>query len=464
MNIFHRIKHLSLKRLRNIHPASLLILSFFCLIVTGAILLKFSISTNVGHLPLIDAVFTATSAVCVTGLVVVDTGSYFTIFGQCVILILIQVGGLGVMTVSVMLFKLIGKNITFKQRMAVQDVFAHSPRTDIFQLLKTIFIFTAIIELLGIGGFFIYWVRYFPVDEAFYLAVFHSISAFCNAGFSVFPDSMMGASGDWFLNVNMCLLIIMGGIGFPVIYDIYIRLTARNIKRPRLTVQTKVVLVTTIALILFGAFFFWILERTHTLSGRPFLETILVSVFQSVSCRTAGFKTIDIALLNDATLMIMTGLMFFGASPGSCGGGIKTTSLAIIVAFTVSRIRKQKHLNLFKKSIPAETVSRCVSLILLCSSLIVFVLFLLLAGNALQSSFNPTFKTRFIAYLFEAVSAFGTVGLSMGITSSLTVWGKMLIILLMFVGRVGVLTFAYIIIGGGTSNGIEYAEEDIMIG
>jgi trk system potassium uptake protein TrkH len=212
-----QIKYSSFKSLLKLHPATLLILSFVSLIITGTFLLKLSISTNIGYISLIDAIFTATSAVCVTGLVVVDTGRYFTIFGQCVILMLIQIGGLGVMTVSVLLFKLIGKNITFRQRMALQETFAHSPRADIFQLLKTIFIFTVIVELIGICVFFIHWVRFFPIGEALYLAVFHSISTFCNAGFSLFSDSMIRASGDWFLNVNMCLLIIMGGIGFPVI-------------------------------------------------------------------------------------------------------------------------------------------------------------------------------------------------------------------------------------------------------
>ncbi len=451
-------------RFLKFHPATIVLSSFLLAIIAGALLLKLPISTNSGHISLIDALFTATSAVCVTGLIVVDTGSYFTFFGQIVILVLIQIGGLGVMTVSVMLFRIIGRNITFRQRMAMQDIFAHTPRGDIFQLLKTIFIFTAIVELIGITGFFIYWVQSVDVARALYLAVFHSISAFCNAGFSLFPDSMTGASGDWLLNLNMCLLIILGGIGFPVVYDVYTKLKSGHQERRKLSVQTKVVFFTTMALIFFGAIMFWVLEKPNILSGRPFGETLLISFFQSVTCRTAGFNTVDISLLSDATLMVMTGLMFFGASPGSCGGGVKTTSLALIVAFTISRIRKQKRLNLFKKSIPVETVSRSVSLMLVCLSLIGLVLFLLLAGNALQGTFVPCLESRFIVYLFETVSAFGTVGLSMGITPSLSLWGKTWIMLLMFVGRVGVLTFAYIIVGGGTEKGVEYAEENIMIG
>lgn len=464
MNVLLQIKNVYLKKLLKIHPASLVIWSFLMVIILGTLLLKLPISAVSGHISLVDAFFTATSAVCVTGLIVVDTGSYFTLFGQIVILVLIQIGGLGVMTVSVMLFRIIGRNITFRQRMVLQDVFAHTPRGDIFQLLKTIFIFTAIVELIGIAVFWICWMGSFPVGRALYLSIFHSISAFCNAGFSLFPDSMMRSSGNWFLNLNLCLLIVLGGIGFPVVYDVYTNFKSRKRERRRLSVQTKVVFVTTIALIVFGAVTFWILEKPHSLSGRPFGETILISLFQSVTCRTAGFNTIDISILNDSTLMMMTGLMFFGASPGSCGGGVKTTSLALIVAFTISRIRKQKRLNLFKKSIPSETVSRCVSLILVCLSLIGLVLFFILADNSIENTSVSALESHFITYLFETVSAFGTVGLSMGITPSLSVWGKCLITILMFIGRVGILTFAYIVVGGGTERGVEYAEENIMIG
>ncbi|PIP39423.1 MAG: ATPase [Desulfobacterales bacterium CG23_combo_of_CG06-09_8_20_14_all_51_8] len=453
------------KNLLKIHPATLIISSFAGLITIGTLLLKLPMAAAAGQIPLIDAVFMAASAVCVTGLTVVDTGNCFTAFGQGVILVLIQIGGLGVMTVSVMLFKLVGRSIGFRQRKALQDMFAHTPRKDIFHLLKTIFIFTAIAESIGAGLLFIYWLRFFPAEKALYLAVFHSISAFSNAGFSVFSDNLCQARAHWLPNFTLCLLIILGGIGFPVANDVYYRLkSSRENSRPRLSVQTKVVLTTTLVLIVFGAAGFWILEQPHILAGRSLSEALLISVFQSVTCRTAGFNTVDIARLTDATLMMMLVLMFFGASPGSCGGGIKTTSIALIAAFTVSRIRKKKRVSLFKKSIPAETVSRCVSLILVCSSLIGVILFLILAGNSLGNSPHVDMDNHFMAYLFETVSAFGTVGLSMGVTSTLSLWGKCWIIALMFIGRVGVLTFAYIVVGGGIASGIEYSEENIMIG
>lgn len=453
-----------LKKLLKIHPATLVILSFVGLISFGALLLRLPFATTAGPIPWIDAVFTATSAACVTGLIVVDTGTYFTNFGQGVLLALMQIGGLGVMTVSVMLFKLVGRSIGFRERKALQDMFAHTPRKDIFHLLKTIFLFTAVVEILGVIFLFIYWHRLFPAGKALYLAVFHSISAFCNAGFSTFSDSMVQARAETLPNITICLLIISGGIGFPVAYDVYNRLKSRDVRRPRLSVQTKVVLSTTLVLILSGAALFFILEKPHILAGRSLSESLLISVFQSVTCRTAGFNTVDIAALTDATLMMMLFLMFFGASPGSCGGGIKTTTVALMAAFTVSRIRGRKRVNLFKKSIPPETVSRCVSLILVCASLIGLILFLILAGNSLENSPHVEMGNHFMAYLFETVSAFGTVGLSMGITSTLSLWGKCWIIVLMFIGRVGVLTFAYIVVGGATERGLEYAEENLMIG
>lgn len=443
----------------------MIISSFVGLILAGTGLLMSPAATRSGNISLIDALFTSTSAVCVTGLTVLDTGSYFTVFGQLIILFLIQVGGLGLMTVSVMLFSLIGRSIPFRHRMALQDVFAHTPREDIVQMVKTIFIFTAAAEIAGAVCLFIRWQQLMPVDQAMYQAVFHSVSAFCNAGFSLFSDNLMKAGGDWTVSVTVCLLIILGGIGFPVVHDIYHRVRTRRVRRSKLTVQTKTVLVTTAALIIIGAVFFWLLEISHAMAGRPVSESILISVFQSITCRTAGYNTIDIGALHDATLILMIFLMFFGASPGSCGGGVKTTTLALIVSFTISRVRRKKRVNMFKKSIPVETVSRSLSLVLVCATLIGIVLFLILTGNAVQSDFIGGAEGRFLGYLFEAVSAFGTVGLSMGATPTLSVWGKSWIILLMLVGRVGILTFSYIVVGGGgASEGIEYAEENIMIG
>lgn len=449
------------KRILKLHPAALVLLSFLLAIVIGTFLLKLPVSVAAEQFSWIDALFTSTSAVCVTGLIVVDTGSHFTIFGQIVILVLIQIGGLGVMTLSVLFFRAFGRRIFIHQQMAVQDMFSHTPQKDIFRLIKSIVIITLCIEAIGTLFLTIHWMREFQFQKAFYTALFHSVSAFCNAGFALFSDSFVRYSDSFLLNTTVCVLIIIGGIGFSVLYELQEWLRLRRKKRFRFSIQTKTVLLTTIILIIFGAFFFSVLENEELLSGRSLSFRILVPVFQSITSRTAGFNTVDISSLNDATHAMIIFLMFFGASPGSCGGGVKTTTLALLTAVAVSRIRRMYRVNLFKKSIPEETVARCTTLVLISIGIIGLVLFFILVEDAMTGfQIDGTFLT----YLFEVVSAFGTVGLSMGATGDLSTWGKCLVILTMIVGRVGVLTFSYIIIGSSPSKGFEKAEENMMIG
>jgi trk system potassium uptake protein TrkH len=453
------------KRALKLHPATLVLSSFLLTISLGALILKLPAATCGGYMDWIDAFFTATSAVCVTGLVVVDTGGFFTTFGQAVILALIQIGGLGVMTISVTLFQWIGRSVSFRQRMALQDLFAHTPREDIFKLVKSIVLFTFGAEALGAVFLTVHWYGAFPLAHAVYLAVFHSVSAFCNAGFALFPDSMVRYSGSPLLNVTLCILIVVGGIGFPVLYDLqsWIRARIGSAKRVRLSVHTKTVLWTTLLLIVSGTLMFALLERSSiTAFGSP-SQRILVPLFQSITCRTAGFNTVDILSLREATLAMMIFLMFFGASPGSCGGGVKTTTLALLASFSLSRLRRQRRVNMFKKSIPVETVTRSISLILISIGTISVALFLLLMGDPVTGS-EAHGAGSFLGYLFETVSAFGTVGLSMGETPYLGIWGKSWIILMMIIGRVGILTLSYIIVGTGPTNGVERSEENLMIG
>ncbi len=451
-------------RMLKIHPAVIVLASFLLAIIIGTITLKLPISTINAGISWVDSLFTATSAVCVTGLVVVDTGTYFSLLGQCVLLALIQIGGLGVMTISVALFRWIGRNISFRHRMVIQDLFAHTPRGDIFNLIKSIMLFTFGAELLGAVFLTIHWSYECSFSEAVYKAVFHSVSAFCNAGFALFPDSLVRYSDNVLLNVTICSLIVSGGIGFPVLYDIQLWLKKRKNQRVRLSIQTKVVLLTIMVLIVSGALIFGLIERSAAGEIQTFGHRFLTSIFQSITCRTAGFNTVEIGSLEDTTIAMMIFLMFVGASPGSCGGGVKTTTLALLTAFTTSRIRRKRRVNIFKKSVPNETVTRSVSLILVSFGIIGLVLFMLLVGDSASGHVVTNSHGAFLAYLFEAVSAFGTVGLSMGVTSDLTVWGKYWIILMMIIGRVGVLAFAYIIVGTGTLNGAEYSEENLMVG
>jgi len=451
-------------RLLKAHPAMLVLGSFLLAMILGMLLLKLPAASRNGRLDWIDAMFTATSAVCVTGLVVVDTGGHFTRFGQGVILGLIQIGGLGVMTLSVILFRWIGKTVSFRQRMVMQDLFAPSPREDIFSLVKSTLLFTFGAELAGTALLTVHWCREFPLPRALYVAVFHSVSAFCNAGFALFPDSMTRYSDNVLLNLTLCGLIVLGGIGFPVLYDLQSRFAEKRPHRRRLSVQTKTVLLTTFILIALGAGLFILLEPRPHVEAASLSHRLLVSLFQSVTCRTAGFNTVDIGGLSNATLALMIFLMFYGASPGSCGGGVKTTTLALLAAFTTARIRKHKRVNLFKKSIPDETVTRSMSLVLVSIGIICTILFMLLAGEPTTVHAPAVQERPFLAYLFETVSAFGTVGLSMGATPDLNSWDKGWIILMMIIGRVGVLTFAYIVVGSGATSGVAHAEENLMIG
>ncbi len=446
------------------HPATIVLVGFLLAIIVGMLLLKLPIATRSGFITWVDALFTSTSAVCVTGLAVLDTGTYFSLFGQCVILVLIQIGGLGVMTISVALFQWAGRTVSFRHRLVMQDLFSHTPREDIFGLVRSVFLFTLGAELVGALFLTVHWARELPIGSAAYTAVFHSVSAFCNAGFGLFPDSLMRYCDSLLLNFVICCLIIVGGIGFPVLYDIQSWYVRRKKERARLSVHTKTVLLTTAALIVLGAVMFAFSEREALGHSPAFTHGILAPIFQSITCRTAGFNTVDIGSLQESTLAVMIFLMFFGASPGSCGGGVKTTTLALLTAFTVSRVIKSKRVNIFKKSIPNETVGRSVSLLLLSVVIIGLVLFFLLMGDSATGHRVSGPRGVFLMYLFETVSAFGTVGLSIGVTPELDTWGKCLITIMMIIGRVGVLTFAYIIVGTGASNGVEYAEENLMIG
>ena len=445
-----------------LHPATLILLSFVAVIVMGTLLLKLPAASSSGFTSLIDALFTATSAVCVTGLVVLDTSSHFTLFGEIVILCLIQIGGLGLMTFSVLIFRLLGKSVSMRERMAVQDLFSSTASKDIYSILKSIIGFTVIAEGLGTLCLFLHLSGQFPSAKAFYLSLFHAVSAFCNGGFSLFSGNLAGYSSDMVMNAVIVTLIVLGGIGFPIVYEALLRVKHRA-KRPKWSLQSKVVWITTAVLIASGMLVFWIGESHLALQGHNLKQSLLITLFQSVTCRTAGFNTIDISALSTTTLSFMMFLMFVGGSPGSCAGGIKTTTLAVIAAFTWRRVRGKIRSNMFKKSIPIHIVNKCISLIFISGVVIAACLFLLLLSSTHDPNV-PHGHGMFLEYLFEVVSAFGTVGLSMGATEILNVWGKTLIMVLMLAGRVGILTMAYVIVSREPNRGLQYSEENLMIG
>ncbi len=443
--------------------STLILLSYLAAIGIGTAFLLMPFSTVSGDISFVDALFTATSAVCVTGLVVVDTGTYFTLWGQIVILLLIQSGGLGIMTFSVLFFLVVGRRVSFRHRMIMQEVFAHTPREDIYKVVRAIFLFTGIVEAAGAVSLFLFWVKDYSIMESAYLGVFHSISAFCNAGFAIFSSSFMDYRASPVLNITICSLIVLGGIGFPVVYELSERFRGRTAKPARLTIQTKVVVIATALLIVSGMGFFLWGEHENVLRGVPLVESLWITLFQSITTRTAGFNSVDIGQLSNSTIMVMMFLMFWGASPGSCGGGVKTTTFAVLGMFTWARLRRMARVNMFKKSVPQETVSKSISLLILSITLIFAIFFLLLLTQEGAPS-SPEGRSTFVEYLFEVISAFGTVGLSMGATAKLNGFGKLLIIAMMLIGRVGVLTFAYILAGTEARGGVQYAQQNLMIG
>lgn len=449
------------KSTNQLHPGQLICISYLLAITVGTFLLSLPMATTSGSIDFIDALFTSTSAVCVTGLAILDTGTQFTGFGQGVILALVQLGGIGIMTFSVTFFRLLGKQVSFRERLALQETFSHTPSNAIYKILASVFLFTIVAELVGAILLLCHWLPLYPWQEALWFSIFHSITAFCNAGFSLHETSFINYRSDWLPNTAVCLLTLLGGIGFPVIHDLYYRYCVRDGKRRKLLVQTKVILLISIILVTGGAVLFGALEWNQALQGLPFPEKLWASAFQSIATRSSGFNTVDISSLSNPTLSVILFLMFFGAAPGSCGGGVKMTTLALLIAFAWSRFRQQRRVNLFKKTIPSDTIAKAFTLIIVSIALITLIFFLLLL-TAPQAAISH--DDSFLVYLFETVSAFGTTGLSMGATPHLTLLGKFWIILMMLIGRVGVLTIAYIVVGTTANRGLEYAEENLMIG
>jgi trk system potassium uptake protein TrkH len=441
-------------------PTRIFVLSFAGVILTGGFLLWFPFSAAKGPVRFVDALFTSTSAVCVTGLVVLDTGRDFSTIGQVITMLLIQTGGLGIITFSTVFFVLMGRGISFKGREIVQSTFLHTPRRDFITIAKAVLWFTFVIESTGVLFLFIRFSQDFPAGRALYQAVYHAISAFNNAGFSLFSDNLIGYQGDLIVNLTVMGLIVHGGIGFIVQYELLSKF--RGIQK-RLSVHTKIAIITTAILILSGAILFYVFERNHLIKDVPVLNKILASLFQSVTPRTAGFNTVDIGLLTNPTILLLIMLMFIGASPGSTGGGVKTTSAALLFLMIWNRLKGNEDVSLFSRTVPKEIIGRTISIIFASAfsvSLITSILLIAGGGNL------PPLESRhfFVEYLFETVSAFGTVGLSMGVTPQLNDFQKVAIIFMMFAGRVGPLTLAFSLARVTARRGLTYAEEGVMVG
>ncbi|WP_022662380.1 TrkH family potassium uptake protein [Paucidesulfovibrio longus] len=413
---------------------------FIVAILVGGFLLHLDTARMPGVAPLsrLDALFTATSAVCVTGLVVVDTGSYFTTFGQGVILVLIQLGGLGVMTYSSLVFFLLGRRVSLTDRLAVSKTLLHDPSFKLSQFLVRVVIGTLFVE--SVGALTLYALD--PVGFGPWSALFHSVSAFCNAGFGLYQDSLMQWRTNWGVNLAFIILITLGGLGFYVLHDcsIYIRkriaLRGRITAKPRLSWHTGIVLSTSLFLVAAGTVAIFAAEEMGGYQVGSWSEALLSALFQSVSCRTAGFNTVDIGGMTNVSLLFMIGLMFVGGSPGSCAGGVKTTTARVMWGFIVTQFRGGEQVRVGRFALDRQAMSRAFTLVVLAG---VLVCAATLALNITEGGDAPHDQARgiFLETMFEAMSAFGTVGLTTGMTGTLSPVGRTVGILLMMVGRLG---------------------------
>jgi trk system potassium uptake protein TrkH len=442
-------------------PAQMMLISFAGAIGFGTALLMQPAATTAGnHTDLIGALFTSTSATCVTGLTVYDTATHFTFFGQAVILALIQVGGLGIMTFSMSFALIMRRGVSMKSQVVMQDVLDQDAIVNIRQLIGFIVIMTLLLEIAGATAlFFSFRPAYDSVGMAVWASIFHSVSAFCNAGFSTFSDNLVGFKCNLPVNAVIGGLIVLGGVGFVVLGDFYQamrnKLKHRHGKKHKFRIQSRLALCWTGGLIFFGTILIYWLEHNRLMANMQTDQALLVSLFQSISTRTAGFNSCDIGALQPATLFIMIILMFIGACPGGTGGGIKTTTVAVLWAMIRAGFNRREETELYRRTIPIETVQRAV--MVLCSSLL-----LVCGATALLAVFE---QKDFLDVLFETVSAFGTVGLSTGLTPDLSTSGRVLLTLLMFIGRIGPLTIGFSFMLRKISQAkYRYAEERIMIG
>jgi trk system potassium uptake protein len=437
----------------SMHPAHILVMGFGSLILLGTFLFMLPIATyEEGRgLSFIDALFEATSAVCVTGLAVVDTGTTFTLFGEIVLLGLIQIGGWGFMTTGIFMFIILGKKIGLKERLLLQESLNVFSIAGVVSLVKRIILITFIVELFGAIILAINWSFEMPWKKAIYYGIFHSISAFNNAGFGLEPDNLSKWVSDPTVNIMVTFLFITGGIGFTVILDLFQKRSIR-----KLSLHSKLALLMTLILNILGPLVILLSEFNNpaTIGNMQFGDKLWASYFQGVVTRTAGFNTIDIGAMNLSSLVFMMALMFIGASSGSTGGGIKVTTFAIIIFAFWAVITNRNEVNIFKRRISWELVNKSLSIVV-SGMFFIFLIFFLLtfSENADMSKI-----------LFETISAAGTVGLSANFTPDLSPIGRILITIMMFIGRLGPLTMAFALLNTRKEAKVRYAEEKILIG
>lgn len=440
--------------LKKLSPSRQLIVGFLLAILIGTFILMMPFSLKDGqNISFLSSLFTVVSAICVTGLSVVDVSEVFSNVGITVILFFIQLGGLGVMTFSSLIFLVIGKKMTFYEKEVLKEERNADNSVEIADFIKKLILIVFIIESVGAVILTIQFMKMMSISKAVYFGIFHSISAFCNAGFTLFSNNLENFKSNVVINVTIGYLIILGGIGFAVITS-FINAVRKNIDRFNLT--SKMAILMSLILTILGAVLFMGLEysNSESLGGLNIFQKILVSFFQSITLRTAGFNTISLGSLRNSTILVCCILMFIGASPGSTGGGIKTTTFGVIMFYVIGTIKRKEHVEVFKRRIDWEILNRAIVIFVLAIGYVLIIATCLL----IVEDFPPE------KVIFEVISAFGTVGLTLGITPDLTSFSKILIIITMFVGRLGPLTFALAFGENKKKTISKYPKENILVG
>lgn len=435
-----------------LNPPAVLAMGFASLILIGSILLNLPMATKSGEsIGYLNALFTSSSAVCVTGLVVVNTGEFWSLFGQIVIIVLIQMGGLGFMTMATIVALILGKKISLKERLIIKEQLNQSSMSGLVRLTRHVIFLTFFVEALGAVLLSTKFIPLYGNAKGIWFSIFHSVSAFCNAGFDITGNSIVPFQNDVFINLVISALIIIGGIGFAVIFDI-----SKNRKFSRIGLHSKIVLTMTITLLVLGTIIFYLIEihNPNTLANLSGKSKLLSSFFQSVVTRTAGFNSLDTSAIRDTSAFLFIIFMFIGAAPGSTGGGIKVTTFGAIVLATITSVKGERDVVAFKKRIADDVVQKSLAIVAISTTLIIIVSFIL----------TVTEDAAFLELLFESTSAFGTVGLSRGVTPHLSEIGKMIIMITMYIGRVGPLTMAFAFGQGKNKRKYRYSEENIMVG
>lgn len=452
-------------------PSQILVAGFLALILVATVLLMLPISSQSGQsTAFIDALFTSTSAVCVTGLVVVNTLEYWSLFGKIIILLCIQIGGLGFMSLVSMLFVFMGKKITLKSRLIMQEALSSNTTAGVVRFTKAIVQLTFLVE--GIGAFFLsfVFVPEYGLLKGIGYSIFHAISAFCSAGFDLIGrNSLTPYVGNSIVNFTIMGLIVAGSLGFCVWIDTYHMIKMKRQSAEHFTwkqafykmpLHTKLVWTITIFLIVFGFVFFFLAElrNPNTLGALSFKDKIYAALFQSIAPRTGGFNTLTLTELTPASKLMSVILMFIGGSPAGTAGGVKTVTIGVLVLCAMSTIKGRESTVVYKRRIPRTVISRALTVVIIAITVIMGTLMIL----------TVTENADFMALLFEVVSAFATVGSTLGLTPNLTVIGKMIIIILMFIGRLGPVTIAVaLMVRQGRAKekqGIQYPEEKVMVG